>query len=228
MTIDGLSRTDDLSGETAGSAVADIQPWVDLRGPDPDTAVVRGTVRIVDQVARPLRFEPQRCTTAKGGVVTVDVRTGEFAYTPSTTARQVSRASTHYGDTVDTFTVDVIDHCGGRAEAHIVVEILPAEIASSDAPRRAPSQPSEGVKTSTLVGGAKEVQWYPITIDSGCTLSVLSTSAGAASLDVGRDGVCRLTFTSSGGSYFSKGPAGGVVLRVTDTYGLYTDRAYTY
>ncbi len=228
MTIDGLSRTGDLPGETAGSAVADIQPWVDLRAPDPQTAVVRGAVRIVGQGARPLSFGPQRCTTAKDGVVTVDTRTGQFAYTPSVAARQVSRTGTHYGDTVDTFTLDVFDHRGGRAEAHIVVEILPADTALGGATRETPAQPSGGVKTSTLVGGAKEVQWYPITVDSGCTLSVSSTSGGTSSLTVGANGDHRLTFTSSGGSYFSKGPAGSVVLRVTDTHGFYRDRTYTY
>ncbi|MGU3651329.1 hypothetical protein [Mycolicibacterium sp. A43C] len=227
MTIDGLARTEELPSDAQRSTAADIQPWVDLRGPDPHTAVVCGTVRIVDQGARSLCFGPTRCTTAKGGVVNVDVRTGQFAYTPSTTARQVSRARTHYGDTVDTFTVDVVDHYGGRAEAHIVVEILPAEIALAGAPRNAPAQPSEGVKTSTLVG-AKEVQWRPITVDSGCTLSVLSTSGGTSSLTVGGNGDYTLKFTSSGGSYFSKGPAGSVVLRVTGTHGLYTDRTYTY
>ncbi|MEH3128372.1 MAG: hypothetical protein PGN27_00240 [Mycolicibacterium neoaurum] len=228
MTIDGLSRTEDLSGETAESAVADIQPWVDLRAPDPQTAVVRGAVRIVGQGAQPLSFGPQQCTTAKDGVVTVDTRTGQFTYTPSVAARQVSRTSAHYGDTVDTFTLDVFDHRGGRAEVHIVVEILPVDTALGGARREAPAQPSGGVKTSTLVGGAKEVQWYPITIDSGCALSVLSTLGGTSSLAVGANGDHTLTFTSSGGSYFSKGPAGSVVLRVTDTHGLYSDRTYTY
>ncbi|MDO3402386.1 hypothetical protein QWI29_20280 [Mycolicibacterium neoaurum] len=228
MTIDGLVPIEDLPSGAQGAAAPDIQPWVDLRAPDPHTAVVRGAVRIVGQGAQPLRFEPQRCTTAKDGVVTVDTQTGQFAYTPSVAARQVSLTSTHYGDTVDTFTLYVPDHCGGRAEAHIVVEILPADTAFGGVTRETPAQPSGGVKTSTLVGGAKEVQWYPITIDSGCTLRVLSTSGGTSSLTAGGNGDHTLKFTSSGGSYLSKGPAGSVVLRVTDTYGCYTDRTYTY
>ena len=73
----------------------------------------------------------------------------------------------------------------------------------------------------------KEVQWYPITIDSG-SLAILSTSGGTSSLNVGLIGDYTLKFTSSGGSYFNKGPAGSVVLRVTDTFGFYTDRTYTY
>ncbi len=90
-----------------------------------------------------------------------------------------------------------------------------------------PPQPSGGVKTNTVLGGAKEVQWYPITIDSG-SLAILSTSGGTSALSVGLIGDHTLKFTSSGGSYFSKGPAGSVVLRVTDPYGFYADRTYTY
>ena len=90
-----------------------------------------------------------------------------------------------------------------------------------------PPASSGGVKTNTITGGAKEVQWYPITIDSG-SLAILSTSGGTSSLNVGLIGDYTLKFTSSGGSYFNKGPAGSVVLRVTDTFGFYTDRTYTY
>lgn len=332
MTIDDLSRTDDMAGVA-------MEPWVDLSGPDRLTGVVRGSVRIVDQGDRVLRFGPESSTTAKDGLVAVDPRTGHFSYTPSVPARQVSRTSTHYGDTVDTFTVDVIDVIdayGTRAEAHVVVDIVPADIVlsgaaligpvsadgvltcridaaawdgarltfslqnssnpsdstvesafsekgglirldpstgrftfvpqSSDAAMpgsdvdrfvvtaidphgvtaditvvvmarlgievrtldTAPSPPSAGVKTNTVLGGAKEAQWYPITIDSGSTLSIQSTSGGTGTLRAGPGGDHTLTFTSSGGSFFNKGPAGAVVLRVTDAFGCHTDRTYTY
>lgn len=221
MTIDDLSRSP-----------APVEPWVDLGDPDRQTALVRGTVRIVEQGDRAVRFGPEQSSTAKGGLVAVDARTGRFTYTPSVAARQVSRTSTSYRDKVDTFTVDVVDADGTRAEAHVVVEIIAADVPLGDAAAvgRArgddAEQPTDGRKTNTMLG-AKEVQWCPITIDSGA-VAILSTSGGTAALSVGPTGAHTLTFTSSGGGYFTKGPAGSVVLRVTDRRGFHTDRTYTY
>ncbi|WNG84448.1 hypothetical protein C6A86_012790 [Mycobacterium sp. ITM-2016-00316] len=221
MTIDGLSRSP-----------APVEPWVDLGEPDQQTALVRGSVRIVEQGDRAVRFGPEQSSTAKGGLVAVDPRTGRFTYTPSVAARQVSRTSTSYRDKVDTFTVDVVDAHGSRAEAHVVVEILAAHVPLGEAAGAGracadrAAQPSGGLKTNTMLG-AKEVQWSPITTDGG-SVSILSTSGGTSALSVGPAGDHTLTFTSSGGGYFNKGPAGSVVLRVTDPSGSHTDRTYTY
>ncbi|MDZ7882360.1 MAG: hypothetical protein U5N53_05350 [Mycobacterium sp.] len=221
MTIDGLSRSP-----------APVEPWVDLSDPDRQTGLVRGSVRIVEQGDRAVRFGPEQSSTAKGGLVAVDPRTGRFTYTPSVAARQASGASASYRDKVDTFTVDVVDAHGTRAEAHVVVEIIAAHVPlggaapGSRACADRAARPSGGLKTNTMLG-AKEVQWSPITIDGG-SVSILSTSGGTSSLSVGPAGDHTLTFTSCGGSYFNKGPAGNVVLRVTDPHGLHTDRPYTY
>ena len=111
---------------------------------------------------------------------------------------------------------------------HVVVDVIAdsavAEPVSAD--RVVP--PSEGVKSNTLLGGAKEVQWHPIHVEGGSTVRIQSTSGGTSSLAVGPLGEHTLTFTSSGGSFFNKGPAGSVVLRVTDSSGSHTDRTYTY
>ncbi|KRD20350.1 hypothetical protein ASE48_00615 [Mycobacterium sp. Root265] len=208
MTIDGLSRS-----------APPVEPWVDLAGPDRQTGLVHGSVQIVEQGDRALRFGPERSTTAKGGLVTVHPRTGHFTYSPSVSAREVSRTSTNYGDTVDTFTVDVVDAYGTRAEAHVVVDILAENVLGA-------VKPSVGVKTNTILG-AKEVQWESITIGSG-SLDIVSTSGGTSVLSVGPAGGHTLTFTSSDGSYFTKGPAGSVVLRVTDAHGFHADQTYTY
>ncbi|MDO0976940.1 hypothetical protein [Mycolicibacterium frederiksbergense] len=221
MTIDDLSRSP-----------APVEPWVDLGNPDRQTGLVRGTVRIVEQGDRAVRFGPEQSSTVKGGLVAVDPRTGRFTYTPSVPARQVSGTSTSYRDKVDTFTVDVVDAYGTRAEAHIVVEILAAHVPlggaapGSRACADGAAPPSGGLKTNTMLG-AKQVQWSPITTDGG-SVSILSTSGGTSSLSVGPAGDHTLTFTSSGGGYFTRGPAGTVVLRVTDPHGLHTDRTYTY
>lgn len=114
MTIEGLS----------------LEPWVDLGGPDRQTGLVRGSVHIVERGDRAVRFGPELCTTAKGGRVAVDSRTGRFTYTPSVPARQISCTSANYGDKVDTFTVDVVDDHGTRAEVHVVVDILATELVS--------------------------------------------------------------------------------------------------
>ncbi|MCF6386025.1 hypothetical protein L2K20_03475 [Mycobacterium sp. MBM] len=419
MTIDDLSRTDDMT-----DIGPPVQPWVEFHGADRRTAVVRGSVRVVDQGARSVRFGPRRGSTDKGGAFAVDAWTGQFSYVPSAAARQLSRTSPHYGDKVDTFTVDVdVDMADGHrsgAEAHVVVDILPADIALTGAvlirppsangvltgrigasawdgaaltfslqnpanppdsavasafsrrggmvaldqstgrftfvppiceaatpgpdtdtfvvtatdprgdtaditvtvlarlhvevqtldiapgvqrgrvlvdddwplsfglgraptkgtalvdrsgvytytrtsgladsaedsftilgadahgrtmtvatvsvcpplgdtpPQAAPAPPSAGVRTNTLLGGAKEAQWHPITVDHGCTLRVQSTSGGTARLSDGTRGDHTLTFTSSGGSFFTRGPAGTVVLRATDAVGRHADRTYTY
>jgi len=128
MMIDGLSRTDG-----ALPSALPLEPWVDLGDPDHPTGLVRGTVRIVDQGDRAVRFGPELFTSAKGGRVAVDPRTGRFTYTPSAAARQVSRTSAHYRDKVDTFAVDVVDVHGTRAAAHVVVDILAADVPLSGA-----------------------------------------------------------------------------------------------
>ncbi|KAA0115821.1 hypothetical protein [Mycolicibacterium sp. P9-22] len=112
MTIEGLS----------------VEPWVDLGGPDRQTGLVRGSVHIVERGNRAVCFGPELSTTTKGGRVAVDSRTGRFTYTPSVSARQISCTSANYGDTVDTFSVDVVDDHGTRAEVHVVVDILPAHV----------------------------------------------------------------------------------------------------
>lgn len=228
MTIEGLSRT----GATAPGA-RPVEPWVDLGDPDRQTGAVCGSVRIVDQGDRTVRFGPQEFTTAKGGVVAVDAWSGRFTYIPSASARQVSGTSTHYPDTVDTFTIDIVDAYGTRAEAHVVVDIR-AETATPGAAStlvgsgsaECLAEVTDGVKTNTILG-VKEVQWCPITVDNG-SAAIVSTSGGTASLDRGPAGDYTLTFTSSGGSFFSQGPAGSVVVRVTDPQGLHTDRTYVY
>ena len=227
MTIEGLSRTDD----TAPSAPP-VEPWVDLGAPDRQTGLVRGSVHIVERGDRTVRFGPELTTTATGGLVVVDPWTGRLTYTPSASARQISRTSTNYRDKVDTFTVDVVDDYGTRAEAHVVVDILAANVRVSEAAlvgrasANGAAEPSVGLKTNTMLG-AKEVQWYPITFDSG-SLAIVSTSGGTSSLSVGPAGDHTLKFTSCGGGYLNKGPAGSVVLRVTDPSGFYADRTYTY
>lgn len=422
MTIDDLSRADAVTDN-----VHPMELWVEVHGVDRSTAVVRGSVRIVDEDGRAVRFGPPRCITAKGGVVAVDTRTGQFRYSPSVPARQVSRTSPHYADTVDTFSVEAVDGYGSRAEAHIVVDILPSDHVLSGAalirpvsangvltcridasafdgaaltfslqnpsnppgstlesafsqrggmvtldthtgqftvvppiceagadtatptdrfvvtaldprghgtditvavrarlsvavqtlgtvpgvqrgavlvdddwplrfrlgrapdkgtarvdrcgaytytraagrfdsaedsftilgaddhgrsmtvatvtvcpplelpagageatPSGAPAPPSAGMKTNTALGGAKEAQWYPITVESGCTLSIQSTSGGTSTLCAGPGGDHTLRFTSAAGSFFTRGPAGTVVLRATDAAGCHTDRTYSY
>lgn len=103
-----------------------VRPWIDLGDPDPRTGVIRGWVRIVDQSDRAVRFGPELSTTATGGLVSIGARTGQFTYTPSASARQLSAISTDYRDKVDTFAVDIVDAYGTRAEAHVVVGILAA------------------------------------------------------------------------------------------------------
>lgn len=126
MTIEDLSRTGD-----AVPSAPPVEPWIELGDPDRQIGLVRGSVRIVEQGDRAVRFGPEQSSTAKGGLVAVDPRTGGFTYTPSVAARQVSRTSTSYRDKVDTFTVDVVDAYGTRAEAHVVVEILAANVPHS-------------------------------------------------------------------------------------------------
>ena len=221
MMIEGLSRS-----------APPVEPWVDLGDPDPQTGLVRGSVQIVEQGERAVHFGPEMSTTAKGGLIAVDPRTGRFTYTPSVSAREVSRTSAQYGDKVDTFTVDVVDAYGTRAQAHVVVDILAAHVLVADpasagrASGTRVAKPSEGLKTHTILG-AQEVQWCAITIGGG-SLAIVSTSGGTSSLAPGPAGDYTLTFTSSGGSYFNKGPAGSVVLRVTVPYGCHADRTYTY
>lgn len=105
-----------------------VRPWVDLGDPDRFTGRVRGSVRIVDESDRAVRFGPELSTTAKGGLVAVDPHSGRFSYTPSASARHVSATGTDYRDKVDTFTVDVVDAYGTAAAAHIVVDILAANV----------------------------------------------------------------------------------------------------
>ena len=219
MTIDDLARADEI--RTA------VQPWVEIGAPDPRTGVVRGTVRIVDRGDRTVRFGPERIGTATGGLVVVDPRTGDFTYTPSPAARQVARARSHHPDTVDAFTLHAAAH-GTRVEVHVVVDVIADSAAAEPVSADRVVPPSEGVKSNTLLGGAKEVQWHPIHVEGGSTVRIQSTSGGTSSLAVGPLGEHTLTFTSSGGSFFNKGPAGSVVLRVTDSSGSHTDSTYTY
>ena len=159
MTIDDLPRTYDVSGVALGPvsgvgitavpgfgadtatldstitvpSVPRLEPYVSLGDPDPLSGLIRGSIRVVDQGDRAVHFEPELSTTVKGGLVAVDHRTGRFTYTPSVPARQVSRTSADFRDKVDTFTVEVVDAYGTRVEAHVVVNILAANVALSGA-----------------------------------------------------------------------------------------------
>ncbi len=159
MTIDDLPRTYDVSGIIRGPvsgvgitavpgfgtdtailearipvpAAPPLDPYVSLGDPDPLTGMVRGSVRIVGEDGREVRFEPEFATTARGGLVAVDPGTGRFTYTPSVPARQIARTSTDFRDKVDTFTVEVVDAHDTRAQAHVVVAILPADVLLSGA-----------------------------------------------------------------------------------------------
>lgn len=159
MTIDDLPRTYDVTGIIHGpvsgvditavpgfgteTAILEagipvpvappLEPYVSLGDPDPHTGMVRGSVRIVGEQGRAVRFEPELATTARGGLVAVDPGTGRFTYTPSVPARQIARTSTDFRDKVDTFTVEVVDAHDTRSQAHVVVHILAADVLLSGA-----------------------------------------------------------------------------------------------
>lgn len=150
MTIDDMPRTFDITAgkvtgigitavpglgtsrvlSTSNGVLVDEMPdaTVHIGGPDRSTGAVRGSVEIVDRGAAAMQFGPALFTTAKGGVVSVDTRSGRFTYTPSVQARQVARLSPRGEDKVDTFSINVADGHGRSIDADVTVGIFAGNV----------------------------------------------------------------------------------------------------
>ncbi len=119
MTIEGLS----------------LEPWVDLGGPDRrDRGWYVGRCTSSNEVtarcASGQAVHHRRGWPCRGGLPD-----RALTYTPSVPTRQISCTSANYEDKVDTFTVDVVDDHGTRAEVHVVVDILATELVSETVSR---------------------------------------------------------------------------------------------
>ena len=96
--------------------------------PDVATGVVTGTVTASDADGDALTYSVPS-TTAKGTVV-IDAATGEFVYTPTSSARHAAAALTAtQAQRADAFSVTVTDERGGKATIAVAVAISPANAA---------------------------------------------------------------------------------------------------
>lgn len=177
MTIDDMPRTFDISADLATgpaiSAVPDLtlaapvlntrmpapsdvvrEPKVHVGQADPSTGVICGTVVVDGQGHRTAQFGPALFTTDKGGLVSVEAQSGRFSYTPSVQAQQVARLSRQRHDTIDTFTVNVVDGSGRSHDMQVVVDIVAGNAPPTGAARVALPQ-----ETGVVLGRIQGAAW---------------------------------------------------------------------
>ena len=118
--------------------------------PNAATGVVTGTVTATDPDGDTVTYSAP-ANTAKGTVV-IDAATGEFVYTPTSSARHAAAALTAAeSQRADTFTVTVTDERGGKATIAVNVAVSPSNAApvAGTAVVGSPND-STGVVTGTL------------------------------------------------------------------------------
>jgi VCBS repeat-containing protein len=148
--------TDGHGGSTAVAVAVTISPansaptgTVNVGSPNPDTAVVTGSVIGADSDGDRLTYTAP-ASTAKGSIVLA--ANGGFTYTPTSAARRAAASPTATAaDKADTFTVTITDGYGGSTAVPVTVAILPANVAPviTSAAVGTPN-PSTGVATGSV------------------------------------------------------------------------------